>query len=96
MTNPVLTTLEGAAAPSLVQVLTALQTFVTNLGTDPSKVALTFPGAAQVLLGTIELQGPALLASEFTTAQSLVQSRISAWIASVQKLEASAAAPTHT
>jgi hypothetical protein len=93
MTNPILTTLETAAAPSLVQVLTALQTFVTNLGTDPSKVALTFPGAAQVLLGTIELQGPALLASEFTTAQNLVQTRISSWIASVQKLETSAVKP---
>lgn len=85
--------LVAAAAPSLVSVLEAFQTFVTNLGTDPAKVAATFPGAAQILLGTIELQAPVVLNAEFGAAQSLVQARVSSWIASVKALEAPAAQP---
>ncbi len=81
--NPVL----QAAAPSLIAALQALQTFVANLGTDPAQVAIKFPGALQVLLGSLEMQLPALADSEFGAAQSVANAKINAWIASLEKLK---------
>jgi hypothetical protein len=78
--NPILV----AAAPSIQAVLTALSTFITNLGPDPTKVAVTFPGALQVLLGDIELQLPALANSEFGVVQTAAQSKIAGWQASLK------------
>lgn len=86
MTNAVVTQIEAAAAPSLIAVLQAVQTFVGNLGTDPAQVAAKFPGALQVLVGSVELQLPALAAAEFATLQSTANSKISAWITSLQAL----------
>lgn len=76
--------LEQAAIPSALAILTAVQTFVTNLGTDPMKIPLTAPGALQVLLGTVELQGPALASSEWSAVQSAAQSKLSGWINSLK------------
>jgi hypothetical protein len=76
--------LVAAAAPSLIAVLQALQTFVGNLGTDPTQVPAKFPGALQVLLGSVELQLPALASAEFTTLQSEANTKIAAWIKSLQ------------
>lgn len=73
-----------AAAPSLIAVLQAIQTFVTNLGTDPAQVAAKFPGALQVLLGSVELQLPALASNEFQALQTSANARIAAWISSLQ------------
>jgi hypothetical protein len=78
--NPILV----AAAPSLIASLQALQTFLTNLGTDPAKVAITFPGALQVLLGTLEMQLPGLASSEFGAVQAAANARIAALITSLQ------------
>lgn len=78
--NPVLV----AAAPSLVAVLTALQTFIGNLGTDPAQVAVKFPGALQVLLGNVELQIPTLAVAEFSALQADANNKIGAWIKSLQ------------
>ena len=79
--NPIV----AAAVPSLVSVLQALQTFVGNLGSDPAQVAVKFPGALQVLIGSVELQLPALATSEFTALQADANTKISAWIAAVEK-----------
>ena len=79
--NPVL----AAAAPSLVAVLQALQTFITNLGTDPATVAIKFPGALQVFLGTVEMQAPTVAAAEITALQTAANSKIAAWITELQK-----------
>jgi len=84
--NPLLV----AAAPSLIASLQALQTFVTNLGTDPTQVAVKFPGASAILLGQLELQLPALLASEFGAAQVAVNAQIGTLIT---KLQAATTAP---
>src|ERR1700679_4107977 len=54
--NPVI----SDAEPVAIAVLKALQVFIANLGTDPLQVAVKFPGAAQVFLGTVEMQLPAL------------------------------------
>lgn len=78
--NPVLV----AAAPAIVSVLESLKVFVANLGTDPAQVAIKFPGALQVLLGSVELQLPALASAEFGAAQSAADAKIDAWIASLK------------
>lgn len=78
--NPVLV----AAAPSLIAALQAVQTFISNLGTDPAQVAIKFPGALQVLLGSIEMQLPGLASSEIGAVQTAANARIAAWIASLQ------------
>lgn len=82
--NPVITAIETAAAPSLVVVLQALQTFISNLGTDPMQIPTKFPGALQVLIGNVELQLPALAASEFGALQTEANTKIAGWISKLQ------------
>jgi hypothetical protein len=79
--NPIV----AAGAPSLVAVLQALQQFLANLGTDPAQVALKFPGALQIFIGTAEMQLPVLASSEFGALQTAANAKIASWIASVQK-----------
>jgi len=79
-----------AAAPAFDATLVALETFVTNLGPDPAKVPVTFPGALTVLLGTLQLQVPVLANAEFGVAQSAALSGISDLRA---KLKAATTAP---
>ena len=78
--NPIV----AAAAPSLITALQALQTFFTNLGTDPAQIAVKFPGATQVLLGTLEMELPGLAQSEIGALQTAANAKIAAWIASLQ------------
>lgn len=74
--NPIV----AAAAPSLIAALQAIQTFVTNLGTDPAQIAIKAPGALQVLIGTLEMQVPGLAASEIGAVQTDVNAKINSWI----------------
>lgn len=78
--NPIV----AAAAPSLIPVLQSLQTFITNLGTDPAQVPAKFPGALQVLIGSVELQLPALAVAEFSALQTDANAKIAGWITSLQ------------
>jgi len=78
--NPVV----AAAAPSLINVLTAVQTLITNLGTDPTQIAIKFPGALQIFLGTVEMQLPVLASSEIGALQTEVNNKIAGWITSLQ------------
>jgi hypothetical protein len=78
--NPI----EAAAAPSLIAVLQALQAFITNLGTDPALMAVKFPGALQVFLGTVEMQAPTVVSAEIGALQSAANTKIAAWITSLQ------------
>lgn len=78
--NPIV----AAAAPSLIAVLEAVQTLITNIGTDPAQVAVKFPGALQIFLGTVEMQLPALASSELGALQSTVNTKISGWITSLK------------
>jgi len=78
--NPIV----AAAAPQLIQILQAVQTLVINMGTDPAQIAIKFPGALAVFLGTVEMQLPALAASEIGAAQTAANAKISSWIASLQ------------
>jgi len=83
--NPVLV----AAAPALDAALAALETFVTNLGPDPTKLVVTFPGALSVLIGQIELQFPTLVNAEYSVVATEAQTKLAA-------LRASLAAQTKT
>jgi hypothetical protein len=79
--NPIV----SAAIPEAIAVLKALQEFITNMGTDPAQLAIKFPGAVQVLIGTVEMQLPALASSELGALQTDVNTKIAGWIASLQK-----------
>ncbi len=66
--------------------LQALEAFIANLGTDPLQVPVKFPGALQILLGSLELQLPALAQAEFGTMQAQANTKIGSWITSLQAL----------
>lgn len=89
MSNP--NPIEQAAIPSAIAILQAFQTFVTNLGTDPLEVAAKFPGALQIFLGSVELQGPALATSELSALQSTVNTTVAGWISKLQAAQAASA-----
>lgn len=88
MSNPIVV----AAVPSLVTVLQAVQTFVANLGTDPVQVPAKFPGALQILLGSVELQLPVLASAEFGALQLDANAKIAGWVKNLQALAAAPAA----
>lgn len=75
--------LEVAAIPSLLAVIKALQTFNTNIGPDPTKWALTVPGAFTVLLGTVQLQVPELAIAEGGALQADVNAKLASWATSL-------------
>lgn len=93
MTSPIITDIENAAIPAVVAALTAVQAFSTNIGVDPTKWALTVPGALTVLLGTLQLQIPVLAQGEVAALQTQLNSHIAAAIAALQAKAAAAAAP---
>jgi hypothetical protein len=80
MTDPVVT----AAVPGLIAVLQAIKQFNANIGPDPAKWPLTVPGALTILLGTVQLQLPALATAEAGALQTDVNSKIDSWITSLQ------------
>jgi hypothetical protein len=75
----------AAAAPSLIAVLEAIQAFNTNIGANPAEWPLKVPGAFTVLLGTVQMQLPALAAAEAGTLQADVNAKLAGWIASLKK-----------
>jgi hypothetical protein len=83
----ILATLDVAAVPTEVVVLTAAKTLIANVGTDQSQVAVKWPGALQVFLGTLQLQLPALAQSEFGTLPALADSFLDGLIAKAQALK---------
>lgn len=83
MSDPVV----SAAIPELVAAIKAIQNFITNMGTNPAQWTLKFPGAVQVLIGTVELQVPVLASAEAEALASDINSKLDGW---VQKLQAKA------
>lgn len=82
--------LEAAAAPALIAALQAIQAFNTNIGTDPTKWALTVPGALTVLLGSLQLQVPALASAAAATVQTDLNAKLASAITSLQAKAAAA------
>lgn len=85
--NPLLV----AAVPSLLAVIAAIETLVTNVGTDPAQIAVRWPGALNVFLGTVEMQLPALASSEIGAARAAANAKLTAWATSLKALQAPAA-----
>lgn len=73
-----------AAAPSLIAVLNAIKQFNTDIGPDPTKWALNFPGAQMRLLGTINLQIPQLAVAEGGAVQNALNTQVDSWISQLQ------------
>jgi hypothetical protein len=67
-----------AGAPELLAAITAAQTFIVNLGSDPLKLPLTAGPALQVFAGTLGLQVPALATAEFGAVQAAVIAQLQA------------------
>jgi hypothetical protein len=78
--NPLVT----AATPELIALIQALMQFETNIGPDPLKWVATVPGALTILLGTVQLQLPALGISEITALQADINARLAAILAKLQ------------
>lgn len=78
---------EEAAIPSAIAIIQALQTLNANMGTDPTQWAVKWPGALQVFLGSVELQGPALASSEASALSSAVNSKLASWLSTLQEAE---------
>jgi hypothetical protein len=78
--NPLLV----AGTPALIAVLQAIKQFNANIGADPAKWVITVPGALTILLGTVELQLPALATAEAGAALTDVNARIDSWITKLQ------------
>ncbi len=75
-----------AAVPSLVAILKAVLQFNGNMGPDPQQWALKFPGASQVLLGTISMQLPAIAIAEAGVVQNDINAKVNAYITSLEAL----------
>lgn len=92
MTNPVVSAAEQAALPSAAVVVSAMQTFFTNVNlADPLGVPARIPGAFTIFRGTIELQAPALAAAEGSAVAVDVNTVLAGWAAKIKSLEAPSA-----
>lgn len=80
MSNPI----EQAAVIPLIAVLQALKQFNNDLGPDPTKWALTLPGANLRLMGTLGLQLPVLAGAEVAAVQGLLNTQVDTWISKLQ------------
>lgn len=80
MTDPLL----SAAAPEFIAALQAIKAFNSNIGSDPAKWPLTVAPALVVLLGTVQLQVPALVTAEAATVQADLNTKIDGWIAKLK------------
>jgi hypothetical protein len=85
--NPI----EVAAAPALIAVIQAVQQFIADMGSDPAKWMLNFPGAQLKMMGAIQLQLPQLATAEGALAQSTVNGVLAGWITKLQALQKPAA-----
>lgn len=79
MSSQVLT----AVAPELIAVINAAETFVTNLGSDPTKLALTAGPALGIFLNTVALQAAPALNATWGVAQADALAKLSALKASL-------------
>lgn len=88
MTNPVVTQIEAAAAPSLIAALLAFNQFETDIGTDPLQWAAKVPPAKLKFLGTLGLQLQPLIGAEFVAGEAVINTTTAGWITKLQALKA--------
>lgn len=83
--NPVLT----AAAPTLIQALTLLQTCVNTILTgDPAQIALRAGPASLVLVGQLQLLLPQLATAEVGGVQTEIDAKLTGLITQLKALPA--------
>lgn len=76
-----------AAAPGLLAINTALQTFfATTLTGDPTQIPLRADAAFKVFAGTVELQFPTLAQAEIGVVNTDVQAKLASWATSLTAL----------
>jgi hypothetical protein len=76
-----------AAAPGLLAINTALQTFfATTLIGDPTQIPLRANAAFKIFAGTVELQFPTLAQAEVGVVNTDVQAKLASWGTSLQAL----------
>ncbi|MGA7524692.1 MAG: hypothetical protein WBW84_19745 [Acidobacteriaceae bacterium] len=73
-----------AAAPELVAVIEAIQSFITTMGPDPTQWIVKFPGASLALQGAVLLQLPTLATAEGGALQSAINTTLAGWISKLQ------------
>ena len=88
MTDTAITTIEAAAAPSLIGALQALQQFEADMGPNPLVWAANYPGAKLKLLGTLALQLPTIATAEGGALENVINTTTSGWITKLQALKA--------
>ena len=76
MTDPVI----QAAAPELIAMIKALQQFNADMGPDPTKWVVNFPGSKLKETGTIMLQLPALATAEAGAGLTALDNVYAGWI----------------
>lgn len=75
-----------AAAPALIALIGAIQTFETNMGPDPLAWQLKLPGSLTVLEGTVMLQLMQLGLAEIGAGETIINSKLGAWVTSLKAL----------
>lgn len=75
-----------AAAPSLIAALQAIQQFNADMGTNPASWVANYPGASLKLVGTLQLELPALVTAEAGALQADINTKIGSAISSLQGL----------
>ena len=87
MTDPVVTQIEAAAAPSLIAALQAFNQFETDIGTDPLQWAVKVPAAKLKFLGTLGLQLQPLIGAEVVAGEGVINATTAGWITKLQALK---------
>lgn len=88
MTDKTLTTIEAAAAPSLIVALQAVQQFETDMGPNPLLWGANYPGAKLKLLGELALQFPTIATAEGGALENVINTTTASWITKLQALNA--------
>lgn len=71
-------------APIAIAVLQGIQQLIANVGSDPATVALKFPGAVTVFIGSLQLALPGLAATELANLETEANTKLAALIAKLQ------------
>lgn len=80
--------IEVAAIPTARGIIALLLQLNTNMGPDPLKWALNWPGASAVFLGGVQLLLPGLAVAEGSALQTEVSSKLASWDAELAKIQA--------
>jgi hypothetical protein len=90
VTDPIVASIESAAAPSAINAIQALQTFVTNMGTDPAKWVINYLPAKLQLLATLTAQLPQLEVAEVTAVDTAINAALAGLVTKLKAKETAA------